>query len=308
MRCMAEAAKSPALTNLDTDLILDKPQIKVTLDRQRVADLGLSRRCHRAHAGDRCSAGARSRASTMNGEQYDVVVQVAGDDRDTPQDLQSIYLRGRDGAIVQLSSVVTIDETVAPKELNRFNQLRAATITAVPAPGYSLGDALAALEEAAGAGAARHACRSTMPGQSREFKQSGASILLVFLLALGFIYLVLAAQFESFVDPLVIMLSVPLSLTGALAALYLHRRHVERLQPDRPGHADRPDHQARHPDRRVHQPAARPGPGAARRAGRGGDAAPAADPDDHGRDGAGRRAAGARDAARAPKAARRSAG
>jgi multidrug efflux pump len=128
-------------------------------------------------------------------------------------------VRGRKGAIVQLSSVVSVDETVAPKELNRFNQLRSATITAVPGPGYSLGDGLAALEQAA-ARVLPATVQTDYAGQSREFKQSGSSILLVFLLALGFIYLVLAAQFESFVDPLVIMFSVPLSITGALAALY----------------------------------------------------------------------------------------
>jgi multidrug efflux pump len=121
--------------------------------------------------------------------------------------------------MVQLSSVVRIQETVAPKELNRFNQMRSATITAVPAPGYSLGDALSAVEQAA-ARVLPATVQTDYAGQSREFKKSGASIVFVFVLALGFIYLVLAAQFESFVDPLVIMFSVPLSITGALAALY----------------------------------------------------------------------------------------
>ncbi|HEY7384210.1 MAG TPA: efflux RND transporter permease subunit [Beijerinckiaceae bacterium] len=215
---IAEAARSPALTNLDTDLILDKPQIKVSLDRQRVADLGLSVDVI-GRTLESLLGGRQVTRFNQNGEQYDVVVQVAEDDRDTPQDLQSIYVRGRDGTMVQLSSVVTAQETVAPKELNRFNQLRAATITAVPAPGYSLGDALAVIEEAA-ARVLPATVQTDYAGQSREFKQSGSSILLVFLLALGFIYLVLAAQFESFVDPLVIMFSVPLSITGALAALY----------------------------------------------------------------------------------------
>jgi multidrug efflux pump len=216
---IAEAGKSPALTNLDTDLILDKPQIKITLDRQRVADLGLSVEVI-GRTLETLLGGRQVTRFNQNGEQYDVVVQVAAEDRDTPQDLQSIYVRGRDGDMIQLSSVVTAQETVAPKELNRFNQLRAATITAVPAPGYTLGDALAVLEDAA-ARVLPSTVQTDYAGQSREFKKSGSSIALVFLLALGFIYLVLAAQFESFVDPLVIMFSVPLSLTGALAALYL---------------------------------------------------------------------------------------
>ncbi len=155
----------------------------------------------------------------MNSKQYDVMLQVAGTERNTPQALQSIYLMGRGGAVVQLSSLVKINENVAPKELIRFNQLRSATITAIPAPGYSLGDALKVLEDAT-ARVLPPTVQVDYSGQSREFKQSGASIFVVFLLALGFIYLVLAAQFESFVDPVVIMVSVPLSLTGALAALY----------------------------------------------------------------------------------------
>ncbi|MDQ2084722.1 efflux RND transporter permease subunit [Xanthobacteraceae bacterium Astr-EGSB] len=216
---IAEAGKSAALTNLDTDLILDKPQIKITLDRQRVADLGLSVEVI-GRTLETLLGGRQVTRFNQNGEQYDVVVQVAAEDRDTPQDLQSIYVRGRDGDMIQLSSVVTAQETVAPKELNRFNQLRAATITAVPAPGHTLGDALAVLEDAA-ARVLPSSVQIDYAGQSREFKKSGSSIALVFLLALGFIYLVLAAQFESFVDPLVIMFSVPLSLTGALAALYL---------------------------------------------------------------------------------------
>jgi multidrug efflux pump len=143
-----------------------------------------------------------------------------GQDRNTPAGLQSIYLMGRNNAVVQLSSLVSIEENVAPKELIRFNQLRSATITAIPAPGYSLGDALKVLEQAS-AKVLPSSVQIDYSGQSREFKQSGSSIIaIVFLLALGFIYLVLAAQFESFVDPVVIMVSVPLSLTGALAALY----------------------------------------------------------------------------------------
>jgi multidrug efflux pump len=215
---MEEASKSPALTNVETDLILDKPQVRVDLDRSRAADLGLSVDLI-GRTLETLLGGRQVTRFNMNGEQYDVVVQVAEDGRDTTDDLQSIYVRGRKGEMVQLSSVVRIQETVAPKELNRFNQMRSATITAVPAPGYSLGDALSAVEQAA-ARVLPATVQTDYAGQSREFKKSGASIVFVFVLALGFIYLVLAAQFESFVDPLVIMFSVPLSITGALAALY----------------------------------------------------------------------------------------
>ncbi len=215
---IAEASKAPGLTNLEVDLVLDKPQIRVTLDRQRVADLGLSVDVI-GRTLESLLGGRQVTRFNMNGEQYDVVVQVDAEARATPLDLQSIYVRGQDNAMIQLSSVVKIEETVAPKELNRFNQLRAATITAVPAPGYSLGEGLSQLEQAASR-VLPAGVQIDYSGQSREFKQSGSSILLVFILALAFIFLVLAAQFESFVDPLIIMFSVPLSIAGALAALY----------------------------------------------------------------------------------------
>lgn len=215
---MAEVSNSPALNNVETNLILDKPQIKVTIDRQRAADLGVGVDII-GRTMETLLGGRQVTRFNQNSKQYDVMLQVAGAERNTPQALQSIYLIGRGGTVVQLSSLVKIEETVAPKELVRFNQMRSATITALPAPGYSLGDALKVLEDAKER-VLPNSVQVDYSGQSREFKQSGASIFLVFLLALGFIYLVLAAQFESFIDPVVIMVSVPLSLTGALAALY----------------------------------------------------------------------------------------
>lgn len=155
-----------------------------------------------------------------DGEQYDVIVQVAGVERTNPDDLRRIHVRSSTSALVQLANLVTITESVAPKELNHFNQLRSAKVTASLAPGMSLDKGLDFIEQAA---------RDVVPGesqidysgQSREFKRSSSSIYVTFALALAFIYLVLAAQFESFVDPFVIMLTVPLSMSGALLALYL---------------------------------------------------------------------------------------
>jgi multidrug efflux pump len=154
----------------------------------------------------------------QNGEQYDVLVQMAGADRTRPNDISDIFVRGRGDAMVPLSSLVTVREGVAPRELNHFAQRRSATITAILAPGYALGDALKSIEETA---------RQQLPpgyaldynGISREFRASTGGLYFTFLLALAFIYLVLAAQFESFRDPFIIMLTVPLSMTGALAAL-----------------------------------------------------------------------------------------
>jgi multidrug efflux pump len=122
--------------------------------------------------------------------------------------------------MVQLSNLVEVLESVAPKELNRFNQLRSATITGNIAPGYSLGEALDFLESAARR-VLPPTVRYDFSGESREFKETSSSLLFVFALALGFIFLVLAAQFESFVDPLIILFTVPLTMTGALLALNL---------------------------------------------------------------------------------------
>jgi multidrug efflux pump len=156
----------------------------------------------------------------QNGEQYDVLVQMAAGDRASPTDISNIFVRGRNDAMVPLSGLVTVREGVAPRELNHFGQRRAATITALLASDYVLGDALQDIEQVA---------RRVLPpgyaldynGVSREFRVSTGGLYLTFLLALAFIYLVLAAQFESFRDPFIIMLTVPLSMAGALAALKL---------------------------------------------------------------------------------------
>jgi multidrug efflux pump len=154
------------------------------------------------------------------GKQYDVIVQVADVDRRNPDDLATIYVRNDDGLMVPMNNIITVEERVAPKELNHFNKLRSATITATVAPGSTLGDALTSLQETA-ARVVPASAQTDLAGQSREFKESSTSLYVTFLLALAFIYLVLSAQFESFIDPLIIMLTVPLSITGALIALHL---------------------------------------------------------------------------------------
>ena len=154
-----------------------------------------------------------------DGEQYDVIVQVADADRTTPSDIADIYVKSRNGEMVQLANLLGVREGVSPKNLNHFNKLRSATVSANLMPGYSLGQALDFMNEAAGR--AIPGVVTDVAGPSREFRESTGSAYLTFVLALIFIYLVLAAQFESFVDPFVIMLTVPLSMTGALAALLL---------------------------------------------------------------------------------------
>ncbi|MEJ2470771.1 MAG: efflux RND transporter permease subunit [Desulfuromonadales bacterium] len=216
---LAKAREWPGFINLDTDLKLIKPQLSVDVDRDKAVDVGadvatIGRTLETMLGGRQVTRFKRA------GKQYDVIVQVADADRATPSDLASIYVRGKTDQMIQLANLVTVRETVAPKELNHFNQLRAAKITASLAPGYALSDGLAKLDEIA-AEVLPGSAVVDYDGPSREFRESSTSLYVTFLLALAFIYLVLAAQFESFFDPLIIMLSVPLSITGALIALKL---------------------------------------------------------------------------------------
>jgi multidrug efflux pump len=216
---LAEARGNPGIINLDSDLKLNKPELRVTVDRDKAADLGVEIDAV-GRTLETLLGGRQVTRYEQEGKQYDVVVQVASTDRRNPDDLARIHVRGSGGQMVNLSNLIRVEEGVAPRELNHFNKLRSVTITASLAPGYSLGEALSFL----GATAERLLPGSATvdyAGQSREFREASAGLYLTFLMALAFIYLVLAAQFESFVDPFVILLTVPLSMTGALGLLWL---------------------------------------------------------------------------------------
>ena len=218
-RLMARARENPGLDSLDTDLKLNTPELRIDIDRAKVADLGLDVTAV-GRTLETLLGGRQVTRFEQNGEQYDVYIQMDPAERSSPSDLATIFLRNPRGEMIQLSNISSVSEAVAPKELKRFNQLRSVTIQANLAPGYSVGEALDFLDNAA---------RELLPpeiktdvsGQSRDFRASSDSLALVFVLALAFIYLVLAAQFESYRDPLIIMLTVPLSMTGALGALWL---------------------------------------------------------------------------------------
>jgi multidrug efflux pump len=216
---LAKARESKALANPDTDLRLNKPQLAVDIDRDKASALGIDVETI-GRTLETLLGGRQVTRFKREGKQYDVIVQLEAKNRNTPADLTSIFVRARDGTLVQLSNLVKVRETVGPKELNHFNRLRATVLSANVAPGYTLGEALEALD-----GYAKEtldaSARVELDGPSREFRESGATLVLTFVLALAFIYLVLAAQFESFVSPFVIMLTVPLAMTGALAALKL---------------------------------------------------------------------------------------
>jgi multidrug efflux pump len=150
-------------------------------------------------------------------DQYDVILQAERSERSRPADLASGYVRGTGGTMVSLANLVDVEETVAPPELNHFNKLRSARVQAILKPGSSVGDAIDRAERAVRE-EAPSGIQVDYAGISREFRESGRALLVTFVLALLFIYLVLAAQFESWVDPFIILLSVPLALTGGLLA------------------------------------------------------------------------------------------
>ncbi len=217
-RLMDEARKSPTMTNIDSDLRLNQPELRVTVNREKLGDLGVAvdvvGRTLETMLGGRVVTRFK-----QGGEQYDVIVQVAADDRNSPNDISDIFVRSRNGEMVPLSNLTSRREGVAPKNLNHFNRLRAATVNAEIATGSSLGAALTAMQEAAAKTLPN--VRTDLAGQSREFQEGASTLFATFALALAFIYLVLAAQFESFIDPFIIMLTVPLSIAGALIALWL---------------------------------------------------------------------------------------
>ncbi len=212
-------AQNPGFVQVDTDLRLNKPEIRMDVDRERAADMGVGVDVI-ARTVETMLGGRTVTRYKRDGEQYDVVVQTVSGNRSTPDDIDRLFVRGRGDAMIPLAALVTTMEVVVPRELNHFGQRRSASITANIAPDYSLGEALEFMDQAAleilPAGYA-----TELNGQSREFRKSAGSLAVVFALSLLFIYLVLAAQFESFVDPFIIMLSVPLSMLGALLALKL---------------------------------------------------------------------------------------
>jgi multidrug efflux pump len=214
---MAEIAKNPGIVQPDNDLQLNKPEIFMEVDRARAADMGVSVEAV-ARTVETMLGGRLVTRYKRDADQYDVIVQTGARGRATPEDIERLFVRGRGETMLPLSALVKVRESVSPRELNHFNQRRSVSITANLAPGYSLGEALKFMDATA-ARVLPAGYATDLNGVSREFRSSSGALGLVFVLALLFIFLVLAAQFESFIDPLVILLSVPLSMVGALAAL-----------------------------------------------------------------------------------------
>ncbi len=218
---IARARAIPGLVNLQTDLLLNKPQIEVHIDRDRASDLGVSVR-EIARTLQILFGGLDLTTFKLRGETYDVIAQLARTERSTPRDLYGVYVRGANGALIPLASMVSVRETVAPRGLPHFDRLRSATVSGYLAQGLPLGTAIERISAIAddvlpdGLG-----YRYTFSGESEDYSESSNALAFAYVLAVLVIYLVLAAQFESFVHPLTILVAVALSFTGALVTLLL---------------------------------------------------------------------------------------
>lgn len=218
-RLLERIETNPGLVGADSDYKETRPQMRVQIDHQRASDLGVSVE-DIGHALETMMGSRRVTTFVRGGEEYDVVLQSTKPGRATPADLAAIQVRGRDGALIPLSNLVTLKDIAEAGSLNRFNRLRAITISMGLAPGYRMGDAITWLEQTVEEELPEHA-QIDWKGESREYHQAGGAVLLTFGLALLVVYLVLAAQFESFIHPFVIMLTVPLGVLGALLGLWI---------------------------------------------------------------------------------------
>jgi len=218
---VARASKIPGLVNVDTDLRVTKPELVVTLDRDRAEDLGVPARDIATTLQTLLGGRDVSRFTSEN-KLYDVILRLDPGERSTPSDISGLHVRGRNGALVPLDAVTRVEERIGPRQLNHHNRVRSFTLSASMTPGFTLGQALDSLNAVA-AEVLPAGSTVALAGESREFSESGSALYFAFALALIFVFMVLAAQFESLLHPFTVLLAVPLAVTGALAALWLTR-------------------------------------------------------------------------------------
>lgn len=216
---LEEANKSPVFQGVDADLKLNKPELKIDIDRLKASELGVSI-ADVSQTLQLALSNLRLGYFIKEGKQYDVIGQVARDDRDDPTDLKNFYVRNVRNEIIPLDNLVSIREETTPPTLYHFNRYKSATISAGLAEGKTLGDGIKAMEDIADK-LLDDSFSTSLAGASRDFSESSGNTMFAFLLALALIFLVLAAQFESFIDPLVIMFTVPLAIAGAVFSLWL---------------------------------------------------------------------------------------
>jgi len=216
---MEEAQKSPVFMATDLNLKFNKPELQVEIDRIKATDMGVSV-MDISNTLQLAFSGRRLGYFTMNGRQYQVIGQVNRENRDDPVDLKSLYVGNSRGDMIQLDNFVTMKEVSSPPQLYHYNRFKSATVSASVAPGKTIGDGIAEMERISKL-VLDESFSTDLTGSSRDFSESSSNTMFAFILALILVYLILAAQFESFIDPMVIMLTVPLALAGALFSLWM---------------------------------------------------------------------------------------
>ena len=216
---MDEVNKSPYFQMSDINLKFTKPETRIVIDRDKAALLGVSTR-EIGQTLQYALSGQRMGYFYMNGKQYQILAEINRQQRNTPLDLKSIYIKNSAGQMIQMDNVVQLEETVAPPQLYRYNRFNSATVSAGLSPGYSLGQGIDEMDRIAKA-TLDDTFRTALEGESRNFRESSSSLLFAFMLAILLIILILAAQFESFKDPFIIMFTVPLAIGGALLFMWI---------------------------------------------------------------------------------------
>jgi multidrug efflux pump len=214
-----EVVKSPVFQGNDVNLKFNKPELQITIDRLKASELGISI-MDISNTLQLALSGRRFGYFIRNGKQYEVIGQVDRKDRDAPLDLKSFYVRSRAGELIQLDNLVSISETANPPTIYHYNRLKSAIVSAGLAPGKTIGDGIKEMNRIAKA-TLDDSFSTSLSGTSRDFAESSSNTQNAFLLALVLIFLILAAQFESFIDPFIIMITVPLALAGAVISLYV---------------------------------------------------------------------------------------
>jgi HAE1 family hydrophobic/amphiphilic exporter-1/multidrug efflux pump len=216
---LEEARKDKTFANVDVNLKFTRPELQLSVDRMKIKDLGLSTQDVIATV-QAAFSGGRLAYYIQNGFQYSVIAQVERNDRNKPGDIDKLYVRNNRGQSIPLDAVISSRESTNPATLYHYNRYKAATIQASLAEGYTIGDGIKAMNQIASR-LLDESFQTALSGPSRDYAESSSNILFAFALALVLIYLILAAQFESFVDPLIIMFTVPLALAGALLSLWI---------------------------------------------------------------------------------------
>ncbi|HEX2848839.1 MAG TPA: efflux RND transporter permease subunit [Chitinophagaceae bacterium] len=216
---LEEASKSKVLQQADIDLKFNKPELRVSIDRLKASELGvsvsdISETLQLAYSNRRLGY------FNKDGKQYQVMGQVARNDRDDPEDLKNLFVRNNRGEMIAMDNLVNVEESNTPPTIYHFNRYKSATVSAGLQPGYTIGDGIKEMDRIASK-LLDDTFATSLSGSSRDFAESSSNTSFAFLLALGLIFLILAAQFESFIDPFIIMITVPLAIAGAVLSLWI---------------------------------------------------------------------------------------